>query len=251
MKCVRINYNPLSLFVGNDELWVGGSGKGIFVYNLQLEQIKHIEYPQLKWVTNVVKTPTGVIVSDSDTGVHHLNHQGEYTNRICFGFFSDVCLTSDNKMYALDYKQGEIHIFITNENSWVKDTQFKLVQYSDGRTGDKLCTTSTHLYVSCWQAHCILVYTLGGEYVFKTGGPGGEVAKFDRPFLSDVDSGGKILVCDWHNHSLLVWGTQKRVWSKFSGLEGVEYPRCAGLRDKYLWVSAGLNEKQLLKFKLI
>ena len=152
------------------------------------------------------------------TGVHHLNHQGDYTNLISSGKFIDVTFTNDNSIYALNYEQGEIHTFVRNQNNWVKDTQFKLLQYSDGYTEDKLCTSSTHVYVSSWKIHCVLVYTLSGEFVYKTGGHGGDIGKFQGPYLSDVDSGGKLLVCDFGNHRLQVFDAQNRVWSEISGL---------------------------------
>ena len=248
VKCVQRDYIPPRLFVCNDELWVGGWDKGVFVYNSDLEQIKHIEHPQLKCVNGVVKTPTGVIVCDCNTGIHHLNYQGDYTNLICTGHFSDIWLSSANKLYALECEQGEIYIYVRNQNSWAKDTQFKLVHYRDGCDDDKLCTTSTHMYVSSWHTHFVLVYSLSGEYVYKTGGLGGEVGKFSNPYLSDVDSGGKLLVCDWGNHKLQVFDTQNRVWSELSGLEGVGYPCCAGVGDKHLWVGIG-GPNKLLKFE--
>ena len=251
MKCVKIDYTPSKLCVCNNELWVGVYSKGVLLYNLDSEQIKHIEHPQFEWVTSVMKTPTGVIVCDRDTGVHHLNHQGDYTNLICLGTFSDGSLSTDKKIYALNYKQGEIHTFVRNQNSWVKDTQLKLVEYSDGCTADKLCTTSTHVYVSSFNTHFVLVYTLSGEYVYKTGGRGDEVGKFDCPYLSDVDSEGKLLVCDWRNHRLQVFDTQRRVWSELSGLKWVEKPRCAGVGEKELWVGTGFRGDELLKFQVI
>ena len=250
MNCVDIKYTPSKMCTYNDELWVGGYDDGVFLYNLELEPIKHIKHPQFKQVTSVLRTPSDMIVCDSDTGVHHCNYQGDYTNFICSGHFSDACLSNDNKIYALNYKQGEIHTFVRNQNSWVKDSQFKLVQYSGGYIYDKLCTTSTHLYVN--NAHCVLVYTMSGDYVDKTGGHGRKVGKFDGPYLGDVDSGGRLLVCDWGNHRLQVLDTQKGVWSELCGLDGVEYPGSAGVGEKHLWVGHGnFTQRQLLKLEVI
>ena len=231
----------------NDELWVGGHDEGIIVYNLDLEQIKHIEHPQFEDVTCVLKTPTGMIVCDSDTGVHHLNHQGDYTNLISSSRFSDTCLPSNDKIYALNYEQGEIHTFVRKHDSWVKNTQFKLPHYSDGGFDDKLCTTSTHLYVSSCNLHRILVYTLSGGYA--------NTVNVHSPYLSDVDSEGKILVCHLHNHKVQVFDTKHRVWSELCGLEGVKWPNCAVMGGKHLWVvTMGQNffpRNQLLKFEAI
>ena len=106
--------------------------------------------------------------------------------------------------------------FVKNKDNWEKDTQFKLVQYSDGSFDDKLCTTSTHVYVSSWNSHCILVYTLTGEYVYKTGEGVDDIGKFNHPYLSNGDSEGKWLLCADRNHRLLVFDTQNREWSKLS-----------------------------------
>ena len=125
MKSIKIDYSVSKLRVCNDTLWVGGSVNGVFLYNFDLEQIKHIEHPQFKCVTSVVKTPTGVIVFDFHAGVHQLNHQGDYTNLICSGRFSDGTLTSHNKIYALNCIQGKIYTFVRNQNRWVKDIKFK------------------------------------------------------------------------------------------------------------------------------
>ena len=238
---------PTKLHACNDELWVGVYKEGVFVYNLDLEQTKHIEHPQLRNVRGVVKTPEGVIVCDCDTGVHQLNHQGDYTNLICSSQFSDVCLTSQNKIYALECNPGEIHIFGRDKSSWSKETQFTLTEYSDGCYFDKLCTTSAHVYVSSFKTHWVLIYTLSGEFVYKTGGHGVEVGKLDHPILSDVDSGGKLLVCDWRNDRLQVFDTQTRVWSELSGLGRLKWPWCAAVGEKHIWVGFGSFHK-LLKF---
>ena len=174
MKSVDTDCYPSALCVCNDELWVGGRKQGLFIYTLHLQQTKHIEHYSLREVTDVIKTPTGVIVCDCNTGIHHLNHQGDY---------------------ALEHTLGEIYTFVRNQNSWVQDMWFKLVNY-DGCPGDKLCTTGTHLYVSSCNSHCVLVYTLRGEYIYSTGRHGANIGQFKGPLLSDVDGEGNLLVCD-------------------------------------------------------
>ena len=253
VKGVGIDYHPHKLFLCNDELWVAAWDKGIFVYSLDLEQTKHIEHFQFKSVTGVLKTPTGVIVCDYDTGVHLINHQGYYISFICSGFYSDVCLINRNKFFALEYQKGELRTFVKSKTNWVKDAQFKLHEFGVGCNFDKLYTTSAHVYVGSWEKHCVLVYTLSGEFLYKTGGRGGEVGKFSNLYLVDVDSEGKLLACDWDNHRFQVFDTQTRVWSELSGMEGVKWPFCAGLGDKHLWVAAGFwkSNNQLLRYEAI
>ena len=98
VKCIDLTFNPSKLCACNDELWVGGWDKGIYVFDLDLEQTNHIEHDQLEYVSSVIKTLTGMIVCDFKTGIHHLNHKGNYTNLICSGSFSDVCLTSSPQL---------------------------------------------------------------------------------------------------------------------------------------------------------
>ena len=109
VRCIDIEFYPEKLCLCNDELWVGGWYKGVFVYDLNLQQTNHIQHHQLQNVSSVAKAPTGVIVCDYNTGVHHLNHQGLYTNLISSGHFVDASVTSNNKIYALEYVQGDIH----------------------------------------------------------------------------------------------------------------------------------------------
>ena len=223
------------------------------MYDLNLQQTNHIQHHQLQNVSSVAKAPTGVIVCDYDTGLHHLNHQGLYTNLISSGHFVDASLTSNNKIYALEYVLGEIHTFVKNENSWVKDTKFKLVRYSDGSFDDRLCTTSTRVYVSSCNTDCILVYTLTGEYVYKTGDGGDDIGKFNHPYLSDLDSEGKWLLCVDRNHRLQVFDTQDREWSELSGLEDLKWPESAQVGDKHLWVGTGYlsGNKKLYKYEAL
>ena len=105
LKRVDLDFIPSDLCVCSNELWVGARDKGILVFNFNLEQINHIKGHQLQLqdVISLVTTPTGVIVCDRDTGVHHLNHQGDYTNLICSGNFSDAYLASIDSLYALQY----------------------------------------------------------------------------------------------------------------------------------------------------
>ena len=95
VKCVDIHFDPSKLNVCNDGLWVGVCDKGVLMYNLHLGETRHIEHHQLQNDTGVLKTPEGVIVCDGDTGMHHLNHQGDYTNLICSSSFSDASLTNN------------------------------------------------------------------------------------------------------------------------------------------------------------
>ena len=133
----------------------------------------------------------------------------------------------------------------------MKDIQFKLEQCRIGCEADTLCSTSSHLYVCSSNNHCVLVYTLHGEFVYKTGEQGDEVGKFTCPCLSDVDSGGKLLLCDYWNNRLQVFDTQNRQWSEIDGVKGVWWPGCAGVGDKYLWVGSGSDGTHLLKYEVV
>ena len=92
-----------------------------------------------------------------------------------------------------------------------------MVRYVYDCADDKLSATSTHVYESSCGTHRVFLYTLSGQYVHKTRG-GGEVGKFNYPYLSDVDSGGKSLVHDFCNDRLQVFDIHNRMWTELSGL---------------------------------
>ena len=251
VKCAGIEFWPDKLYVYRDELWVAGGDKGVAVYNTDLQKIKQIKNEHFKWVNCVLKTDTEVIVCDYKTGLHVLNQQGDYLKRICSGQFSDVSLTN-NTLFGLDGIKQQLHVFSKSQDSWVKDQVFDLLDYSKGSSADRLCTTSTCIYISCCNKHCVYVYSLTGEFLYKTGEEGQgerlEVGKLNNPLLSDVDSGGKLLLCDYDNHRLQTFDPQTRQWAEIQGLEGLEFPpQCAGVGQKYLWV--GTFGNNLLKYE--
>ena len=252
MKAVYIDFFPLDLCVCNNELWLCGFDKGLILYNFNLEQTKRIQHHQMPKATSVLRTTIGMIVCDCETGVHHLNHQGDYINQISSGSFCDACLIGTSKIYALDYQTCEIYTFVKHHNGWVKGTRFKLVHYTEGDPGHKLCATPTHLYVSSHD-NCILVYNVSGEYESKTAGSGDEIGKFKNNYLSDVDSAGRLLVCDCSNDRLQVLDAQTKQWSELSGLKAVGYPMSAGVSDKHLWIGTShwSNDRQLFKYEAI
>ena len=250
VKSVHIEFRPRKLCVFGDELWVGGGDKGVFVYNTDLEQIKHITNEHFNFVNSVLKTGTDVIVCDYYTGLHVLNQQGDYLKQICSGKFSDVSVTNDT-LFGLEGIKQQLHVFSKSQDNWVKDRELNLSGYSECYYDDKLCTTSTCIYVSCFNTHCVCVYSLTGEFLYKTGeegqGEGLEVGKFHKPLLSDVDSEGKLLLCDRNNHRLQLFDSQTRQWDEIQGLEGLERLKCAGVGLKHLWV--GIFTKKILKYE--
>ena len=250
VKRVDVDFDPYKLCVFGDELWVGGCDKGVFLYNTDLQQIKQITNEHFKCVSSVCKTDTDVIVCDNKTGLHVLNQRGDYLKQICSGQFSDGSVTN-NILFCLEYTKQLIYVFSKSQNSWVKDRELNLSGYSEGSIADRLCTTSTCIYVSCYNTHCVCVYTLTGEFLYKTGekgqGKGLEAGKFYFALLSDVDSGGKLLLCDYKNNRLQVFDPQTRQWTVIQGLEGLMLPWCAGVGHKHLWV--GTFGNKLLKYE--
>ena len=245
MKCADVGFWLTKLCVYRDELWVGAGDKGVFVYNSDLQQLKHIITEHFKWVTGVCKTDKDLIVCDRETGLHVLNQQGDYLKQICSGHFSDSSVTK-NTLFGLEFVKQQIHLFSNSQKGWVKDRELNLLGYSKGFRGERLCTTSTCIYVSSCNTHCVCVYSLTGEILYKIGdqgqGEGLEAGKLNNPVLSDVDSGGKLLLCDFDNHRLQAFDPQTRQWAVIHGLEGLEWPQCAGLGHKHLWVGTFANE---------
>ena len=249
MKSVDIEFDPHNLCVIGNELWVGGD-RGVFVYSTNLLKIKEITNKYFKWVNSVVATDTDVIVCDGESGLHVLNQQGDYLKQICSGRFSDASVTN-NTLFGLEIAKQQIHVYTKPQDSWVKDQELDLSGYIEGFIGDRLCTSNTCVYVSCYRTHCVCVYSLTGEFLYKTGewgqGEGLGAGKFFYPVLSDVDSGGKLLLCDSGNNRLQVFDPQTRRWDEIQGLELLQGPWCAGVGHKHIWV--GTESKMLLKYK--
>ena len=235
VKRIGVEYTPTKLCVSGDELWVGGYNKGVFVYDLDLQPIKHITHCQLTDVTSVLKTGGEVLVSDADTGLHCLNQQGDYLYCVSEGTFSDVCLYNKT-LYLLDYKEGEVCVFKHTSNKWVKCTQWGLSEDRKKGVGDKICATHTGVYISSWFSHFISVFSHSGEYQDTLGGFGrGGVGELVGPLISDVDSEGRLLVCDCGNHRFQVFDPETREWKKVTGTDGITWPMCGGLADTHFW----------------
>ena len=252
MKSVEIEFDPHKLCVFRDELWVGDRYKGVFVFNTNLQQIKHITNKHLKYIISVLRTDTDVIMCDKKTGLHVLNQRGDYLKHVCSGQFSDASVTN-NILLGLEYAKQQIHVFSKSQNGWVKDRELNLSGYSNGCNADTLCTTSTCIYISCCNTHCVRVYSLTGQFLYETGkydlGKGLKASRFFHPVLSDVDSGGKLLLCDFNNYRLQVFHPHTRQWAEIQGLEGLGLPLCAGVGHTHLWV--GTFGKKLLKYEAL
>ena len=250
MKSVPIKFTPLKLCVLKDHLWVAGGAKGVFIYDTNLEQQKRVTNKHFQSVSSVFRADKDVIVCAGDTGLHVLNTAGTYIKQICTGRFIDGSVTN-NTLFGLEYAKQQIHLYTRRQNDWVKQQELDLSGYIEGFSGDRLCTSSNCIYVSCYRTHCVCVYSLTGEFLYKTGEWGGgewlEAGKFYYPRLSDVDSEGNLMLCDYNNRRLQVFHLQTKQWGKIQGLEGLESPLCAGVGLKHLWV--GTNTNKLLKYE--
>ena len=240
VKSAAMFYDPLKVCVCRDELWVAGGDKGVCVYGTDLQQTKQITDKHFKQVTGVFRTESDVIVSDAYTGLHVLNERGDYLKHICSGEFSDASVNNNNTLFGLGYKKQKIYVFSKPQKKWEKVRKLNLSGYRDSCAADRLCTTGSCIYVSSYNTHCVRLYSLTGDFLYKTGewgeGVGLEAGKFCYPILSDVDSEGKLLLCDHFNNRLQVFDPQTRQWSVVQGLEGLKQPMCAGVGHKHLWV---------------
>ena len=250
VKCVDLDFDPHKLCLCGDELWMGGWDKGVFVYSTHLQKIRQITNKHLQYVHSVYKTDTDVIVCDSKTGLHLLNQQGDYLKHICAGKFSDVSVTN-NTLLALEQEKHHIHVLNKSQSSWKIEKHLNMSGYSEGCNVDRFCASSNCIYVSCDKNHCVRVYSLTGNFLYKTGqwgkGKGQESGDFDNLLLSDVDSRGKLLLCDSHNNRLQVFDPQTKHWAQVQGTEDLWRPSCAGVGYKNLWV--GTASRKLLKYE--
>ena len=229
----------------------GGAG-GLFVYKGDLQEIKQITNEKLKLVVSVVATDTNIVVCDFNTGLHLFHQQGDYLKHVCSGHFSDVSVTNYT-LFALEHAKQHVHVFTRSQGNWVKARELDLSGCSEDFSGERLCTTSFCIYVSSCKTHCVCVYSLTGEFVCKIGeqgkGEGLETGKFHNPLICDMDSNGKLLLCDSGNHRLQWFDPQTRKWAGIQGLEGLESPVCAGVGVKHILV--GTQRNKLLKYEAV
>ena len=286
MKRVDLKYLPRDLFVFKDQLWVAGWAKDVYVYNTDLKEIKKITHKPFTCVNRFCLN-RGVIVCDGKTGLHRLKPQGDYLKHICLGRFSDASASNDNPfdledqkhqlrskprddyprhicpgrfsdvsasndtLFALEGQKHRLHILSKHRKGWVEDIELNLSGCGKDCNRDRLCATSTCIYVSCYSNHCVHVYSLSGEFLYKTERSGWgrslEAGSLHNPFLSDVDSEEKILLCDRGHNRLQVFDPHTSRWAVIQGLEGLEAPWCARVGHKHLWVGTG--DSELVKYE--
>ena len=102
-----------------------------------------------------------------------------------------------DRLFALAFQEARFYIFHWGCGAWEKGPEYKLSQYSDGSDENgQLCATGSHLYISKYMTDIVLVYTLTGEFEYKTGKQGSQVGELCNPFIQEADKFGKVLVCD-------------------------------------------------------
>ena len=108
--------------------------------------------------------------------------------------------------------------------------------------------TEQYFIVSDEGEHCIKVFDLEGNFVFKFGKKGNKEGEFNRPGYLSVNKDGHVMVCDLRNNRIQLFEPSGKFVTKF-GRQGSEigefdYPvSTANLSDGRIVVSDGLNNR--------
>ena len=157
----------------------------------------------LKCPSNVSVSPESLIyICDSDN--HRVTvHDEEGKFLFAFGskgsgpgYFDgplDIVFGSDGLMYVTDIENRRVSV-------WSKEGSFKR-HFSPKYAPDCIAATSdSHLLITSFRSHIIMVYTLNSELVHEFGGKGSHPGRFSEPVGICVDDNGLVYVADkWNN----------------------------------------------------
>ena len=105
-----------------------------------------------------------------------------------------------------------------------------------------------YLVVSGFDDHCIEMFDLEGNFLFKFGMKGNKDGEFSKPALLSANKKGLLMVCDYFNHRVQVFGLSGKFITKFGseGSRAGEVPTpvaIASLCDGRVVVSDGHNHR--------
>ena len=101
-----------------------------------------------------------------------------------------------------------IYIIRKGKGGWEKEKDFKLRDGYDGEFRDKICAKDSSLYISSHIKHSIYWYTSDGAPNKLISEP----VRLKHPRYLEVDSTGKLVVCDYGNKRLQVYDPESRAW---------------------------------------
>ena len=246
---IELDITPWRLQLFSNELWLAGDKKGILVYNTDCKLLKQIKLAEIKSVYGVTKTETNYIIVATDSRLLQLCPNGSVLSTLVEGTFSDVCVNG-NIIYALDYKLCQIIVFgSAGKNQWKKSKEITLC-YSNGALGDKLISDDSKLYVSSVHNCCIFVYSMQGVFDYQTGVQGShEGEKLLCPYISDLDTKGDLLVCDYWNHRLKMFSPSTKQWGHVTLVKWRGWPVSAVVDEHHIWVVTKTEPCQLLRYQ--
>ena len=117
----------------------------------------------------------------------------------CFDGPCDVTFGSDGLVYVTDVGNSRVCVW-SKEGSFQRDFKTKYEPTCIAATGD------SHLLITSFSSHTVMVYTLGShQLVHEFGGYGYDSEMFRGPYGICVDDSGAVYVTDYYNRRVKVF----------------------------------------------
>ncbi|KAI6658158.1 hypothetical protein LOD99_11112 [Oopsacas minuta] len=146
---------------------------------------------------------------------------------------------------AVDYRTDNIYVADQCNNRvqvFSKDGKF-LFLFGTDKMKSPLCITidKERVFVSQYEAGCLLIFDLKGNFIKQIGTPGSGEGQFNRPYgiAINVDN-GDIYVCDYSNNRIQIFSQDYSYKSQF-GIGIVKYPEDIQLTKDTIFVLSGQN----------
>lgn len=242
---IELNYAPERLIWVNSHLWCVACDGSLHIYDEACQTVKTNHGVKFTW-------QKGLTVSDRGHVLLAFSKSQFLPERmIDEGDFGDVQIYNED-LYILEYKQSTLLVFKRSGDKWIPKNKYKL-QHRNGDVYDRVCVSTTTIYVSSYNNHSVYIYNKQGKLQRQIGDHDNRPGEFDCPLLCGADEDGNILVADCNNHRLKLYQvnagtTGDRETGRVLALPiEVNYPRHAVVGDGgQMWIIQ-LNPNVLVK----
>ena len=215
---IKLPDQCMRLSVIKEQVWAPCYNGNIIVYNKDGNFSKTIDINCPKSVTEAHNGD--VIVACWDNGLHLIT-DGDKTEKICDGNFSDVCSFRD-KVYALEYNQQAVNEMWLDEeevNLQMKWKTLRVIKFNNKTWNSSECDTflidtaenkSEHefyFYIMSWSNNTLYMYNGEGQYL-------NTFTNMSSPWLCGIDNRHNLLISDQWNKLYKVFSTKEQKWLK-------------------------------------
>ena len=194
-----------------------------------------------------------VVFSPDGTELRRFGSYGTNPNQ--FNLPTDIAFDAGGNVYVSEYGDNDRIQVFAPDGRWLR--QIGRFGSGDGEFSrpQSMVIVGDRLYVTDAANHRIVVFTIGGEFVKNLGSPGGRAGEFRFPYGLDIDSEGKLIVCEFGNNrvqridrdsgaGLGTWGGGGREPGQLAFPWAVAVDRS----DRIVTVDAGNNRLQVFSF---